>query len=95
MKGYEELADGVKKYDIEVKGELFDTLIAHYLLQPEQRHNLNYLSETYLGYSPVKIEDLIGQKGANQGNMKNVLVPEKTLLAFQVLPYLWLRHPLL
>jgi DNA polymerase-1 len=62
----------LKKYNIEVTGDLFDTMIAHYLLQPEQRHNLNYLSETYLGYTPVKIEELIGQKGANQGNMKNV-----------------------
>jgi DNA polymerase-1 len=62
----------LKKYDIEVKGSLFDTMIAHYLIQPEQRHNLNVLSENYLNYSPVKIEELIGEKGKNQGNMKDV-----------------------
>lgn len=62
----------LKKYGIDVKGSLFDTMIAHYLLQPEMRHNLNILSENYLGYTPVKIEELIGEKGKNQGNMKNV-----------------------
>lgn len=62
----------LKKYGIEVKGTFFDTMIAHYLLQPEQRHNLNLLSENFLNYSPVKIEELIGEKGRNQGNMKDV-----------------------
>jgi DNA polymerase-1 len=62
----------LKKYGIEVSGSLFDTMIAHYLIQPEQRHNLNILSENYLHYSPVKIEELIGEKGKNQGNMKDV-----------------------
>ncbi len=62
----------LRKYGIHVKGELFDTMIAHYLLEPEQRHNLNYLSETYLFYIPVKIEELIGEKGKNQDNMLNV-----------------------
>jgi DNA polymerase I len=62
----------LKKYGIEVMGDLFDTMIAHYLIQPEQRHNLNILSEIFLNYTPVKIEDLIGEKGRNQGNMKNV-----------------------
>ncbi len=62
----------LKKYGVEVSGPLFDTMIAHYLLQPEQRHNLNVLSENYLNYSPVKIEELIGEKGKNQGNMKDV-----------------------
>jgi len=62
----------LKKYRIEVNGPLFDTMIAHYLIQPEQRHNLNVLSENYLNYSPVKIEELIGEKGKRQGNMKDV-----------------------
>jgi len=62
----------LKKYGVEVKGELFDTMIAHYLLEPEQRHNLNFLSEKYLNYIPVKIEELIGKKGKNQGNMRDV-----------------------
>lgn len=62
----------LRNYEIEVKGAFFDTMIAHYLLQPDQRHNLNVLSENYLHYSPVKIEELIGEKGKNQGNMKDV-----------------------
>lgn len=49
-----------KKYGIEVKGEIFDTMLAHYLLEPEQKHNMTYLSEKYLKYTPVPIEDLIG-----------------------------------
>lgn len=68
------------KFDIEVlqvagiavKGELFDTLIAHYVLQPELKHNLDFLAETYLSYSPVSIETLIGPKGKGQLNMKDV-----------------------
>jgi DNA polymerase-1 len=62
----------LKKYGVEVKGEIFDTMVAHYLIQPEQRHNLNALSEQYLNYTPVSIESLIGKKGKNQGNMENV-----------------------
>jgi len=62
----------LKNYGITVQGEIFDSMIAHYLLQPELRHNLNYLSEQYLGYKPVDIEELIGKKGANQGSMRNV-----------------------
>jgi DNA polymerase-1 len=59
-------------YGIEVKGPLFDTMIAHYLLEPDMRHNMNLLSETYLSYSPVHIESLIGEKGDNQKNMRSV-----------------------
>lgn len=62
----------LKQYDITVKGEIFDTMIAHYLLQPDLRHNLNYLSEQYLGYKPINIEELIGKKGAKQESMRNV-----------------------
>jgi DNA polymerase I len=61
-------------YGIEVKGFLFDTMIAHYLLEPDMRHNMNLLSESYLGYSPVHIESLIGEKGNNQKNMRSVPV---------------------
>jgi DNA polymerase-1 len=61
-------------YDIEVKGPLFDTMIAHYLLEPDMRHNMNLLSEAYLGYSPVHIESLIGEKGNSQKNMRSVPV---------------------
>ncbi len=59
-------------YGVEVKGPLFDTMIAHYLLEPDMRHNMNLLSETYLGYSPVHIESLIGEKGEMQKNMRSV-----------------------
>jgi len=52
----------LKNYDIELKGKLFDTMIAHFLIQPEMRHNMNVLAETYLHYSPVSIETLIGKK---------------------------------
>jgi DNA polymerase I len=61
-------------YGVEVKGPLFDTMIAHYLLEPDMRHNMNLLSESYLGYSPVHIESLIGEKGNNQKNMRSVPV---------------------
>jgi DNA polymerase I len=59
-------------YDVAVKGPLFDTMIAHYLIEPDQRHNMDFLSETYLGYSPVSIQSLIGKKGKNQGSMRDV-----------------------
>jgi DNA polymerase I len=59
-------------YGIEVRGPLFDTMIAHYLLEPDMRHNMNLLSETYLSYSPVHIESLIGEKGNTQKNMRSV-----------------------
>jgi len=62
----------LKNYGIEVKGELFDTMLAHFLLQPEQKHNLNVLAEQYLDYSMVKIEELIGKKGARQTSFRTV-----------------------
>ncbi len=64
----------LKWYGIEVGGDYFDTMLAHYLLEPELRHNMNYLSETYLSYAPVSIESLIGKKGKNQGSMRDVAV---------------------
>ena len=60
------------KYGITIKGKLFDTMIAHYLINPDMRHNMDVLSETYLNYSPKSIEDLIGKKGKNQLSMKDV-----------------------
>jgi len=63
-------------YGIEVKGHFFDTMIAHYLLEPDMRHNMNLLSETYLSYSPVHIESLIGEKGISQKNMRSVPVEQ-------------------
>ena len=62
----------LKNYGVELRGPYFDTMLAHYLLEPDLRHNMNYMAETLLDYSPVKIEDLIGKKGAAQGNMRDV-----------------------
>ena len=59
-------------YGIKVQGNLFDTMIAHYLLQPELRHNMDYLAEIYLGYKTIHIEELIGEKGKNQKNMADL-----------------------
>lgn len=62
----------LKKYGVEIKGKLFDTMLAHYLLQPDMRHNMDVLAETYLNYKPVSIETLIGKKGKSQGNMRDI-----------------------
>lgn len=59
-------------YGIKVNGPLFDTMLAHYLLQPDQRHNMDVMSENYLKYTPVSIENLIGKKGKAQLNMRQV-----------------------
>src|SRR5690606_464249 len=64
----------LSKYGISVKGKLFDTMIAHYLINPDMRHNMDVLSETYLKYSPQSIETLIGKKGKNQKSMREVEV---------------------
>ncbi len=63
-------------YGISVKGKLFDTMIAHYLINPDMRHNMDVLSETYLKYSPKSIETLIGKKGKNQLSMRDVNLEE-------------------
>ena len=63
-------------YGMEVKGKLFDTMIAHYVLQPELYHGMDYLAEIYLDYDTIKIEELIGEKGKNQKSMRDV-APEK------------------
>jgi DNA polymerase-1 len=62
----------LSNYNITVKGKLFDTMIAHYLINPDMRHNMDILSETYLKYSPKSIEALIGKKGKNQKSMRDV-----------------------
>ena len=59
-------------YNIEIKGILFDTMIAHYLINPDMRHGMDILSETYLKYKPQSIEELIGKKGKNQKSMRDV-----------------------
>ena len=65
----------LSNYGVEVQGPMFDTMIAHYVLQPELRHNMDYLAEIYLHYQTIHIEELIGSKGKNQGNMRD-LSPE-------------------
>lgn len=64
----------LKKYGVEVQGKLFDTMIAHYLIEPEQRHNMDVMAMTYLNYQPVEIEALIGKKGKGQLTMRDVEV---------------------
>ena len=63
-------------YGVQIKGKLFDTMIAHYLINPDMRHNMDVLSETYLKYSPKSIEDLIGKKGKNQKSMRDVALED-------------------
>jgi len=64
----------LKWYGVQVKGKLFDTMLAHYLIDPDTRHGMDVLSENYLGYSPISITKLIGAKGKNQGTMRDVPV---------------------
>lgn len=59
-------------YGTEVRGPLFDTMVAHYVLQPELRHNMDYLAEIYLHYQTIHIEELIGPKGKGQKNMRDL-----------------------
>ncbi len=65
-------------YNIEVKGKLFDTMLAHYLINPDMRHNMDVLSETYLNYTPISITELIGKKGKNQLSMRQVPLDKQT-----------------
>ena len=65
----------LQNYGVQVKGKLFDTMLAHYVLQPELRHNMDYLAEIYLHYQTIHIDELIGAKGKNQKNMRD-LPPE-------------------
>lgn len=62
----------LRHYGVEVRGRLFDTMIAHYLLQPELRHNMDYMAEVYLNYKTIHIEELIGPKGKQQANMRDL-----------------------
>ena len=71
------------KYKIEVKGSLFDTMIAHYLINADMRHNMEVLAETYLNYSPISIIELIGKKGKNQLSMRDVSLEKLTEYAVE------------
>lgn len=70
-------------YEVEVKGPLFDTMLAHYIINPDMRHNMDVLAETYLNYSPKPIKDLIGKKGKNQKSMRTVSIEEQTEYAVE------------
>jgi DNA polymerase-1 len=73
----------LKKYEVVVRGKLFDTMLAHYLINPDMRHNMDVLSETYLNYTPVPISDLIGKKGKNQMSMRDVPLDKQTEYAVE------------
>ncbi|MCA6436053.1 MAG: DNA polymerase I [Bacteroidetes bacterium] len=61
----------LKNYGIEIKNKLFDTMVAHFLIKPDMRHNMDVLAETYLNYQPISIETLIGKKGKDQLSMRD------------------------
>jgi len=71
------------KYHVNVEGKLFDTMLAHYLINPDMRHNMEVLAETYLNYSPVPITSLIGKKGKNQLSMRQVPLTDQTEYAVE------------
>jgi len=73
----------LKKYSLDVKGKLFDTMLAHYLINPDMRHNMDVLAETYLNYTPVSITELIGKKGKNQLSMRQVPLEKQTEYAVE------------
>ena len=73
----------LKQYDIPVLGPLFDTMLAHYLINPDMRHNMDLLAETYLNYTPISITSLIGKKGKNQLSMRQVPLEQQTEYAVE------------
>lgn len=73
----------LSNYNMVVKGPLFDTMIAHYLINPDMRHNMDVLAETYLNYQPVSITELIGKKGKNQLSMREIDIKEQTEYAVE------------
>ena len=73
----------LSNYDVEVAGPLYDTLIAHYLINPDRRHNMDILASTYLNYEPKPITELIGKKGKNQGSMREVPLDQQTEYAVE------------
>lgn len=71
------------KYNVKVKGKFFDTMLAHYLINPDMRHNMDVLAETYLNYTPISITELIGKKGKNQLSMRDVPLEKQTEYAVE------------
>ncbi|MDG2447451.1 MAG: DNA polymerase I [Flavobacteriaceae bacterium] len=73
----------LSKYNISVQGKLFDTMLAHYLINPDMRHNMEVLAETYLNYSPISIVELLGKKGKNQLSMRDISLEKITEYAVE------------
>ncbi len=71
------------KYNLQVRGKCFDTMLAHYLINPDMRHNMDVLAETYLNYTPVSITEIIGKKGKNQLSMRDVPLEQQTEYAVE------------
>lgn len=79
----------LSNYNLQVKGPLYDTLIAHYLINPDRRHGMDILAASYLNYEPKPITDLIGKKGKNQGSMRDVPVADQTQYAVEDADITW------
>ena len=79
----------LSNYNLSVKGPLYDTLIAHYLINPDRRHGMDILAASYLNYEPQPITDLIGKKGKNQGNMRDVSLKDQTQYATEDADITW------
>ncbi|MDT0620982.1 DNA polymerase I [Croceitalea vernalis] len=79
----------MQNHGVEVKGKLFDTMLAHYLINPDMRHNMDVLAETYLNYTPVSITNLIGKKGKNQLSMRDVPIEKQTEYAVEDADITW------
>ncbi|MDT0605695.1 DNA polymerase I [Croceitalea rosinachiae] len=79
----------MQNHGILVKGKLFDTMLAHYLINPDMRHNMDVLSETYLNYTPVSITELIGKKGKNQLSIRDVPLEKQTEYAVEDADVTW------
>ncbi|WP_425427898.1 DNA polymerase I [Aureitalea marina] len=77
------------QYGVHVKGSLFDTMLAHYLINPDMRHNMEILAETYLNYTPISITELIGKKGKNQLSMRDVPLAKQTEYAVEDADITW------
>ena len=73
----------LSKYNISVQGKLFDTMLAHYLINPDMKHNMEVLAETYLNYSPISIVELLGKKGKNQLSMRDISLEKITEYAVE------------
>lgn len=85
----------LSRYDVRVQGPLFDTMIAHYLIDPDTRHNMDILAENYLGYTPLPISDLIGPRGKKQANMRDVEVEKVVEYAGEDADITWQLHEVL